>query len=93
MTPLAPGLYLCGSLGRESLVLESLALRSASVVAYGGGASMIGGEVGAAVFDILEYSTRSEARHVETGMKLLINRNTNNLPSVYQSPIKIMWLP
>ena len=77
ITPRAPGLYFCGSFGRDSFVLESLALRSASVVAYGGGASMIGGEAGAAVFDMLVGAIRRECRHVESETSPLKNLIVN----------------
>lgn len=50
-TPLAPGLCFCGSRERKLFELPSLGLRSSSVGAYGGGASIVGGgEVGGIAF-------------------------------------------
>jgi hypothetical protein len=95
ITPRAPGLYFCVSFGRESFVLGSLALRSASVVAYGGGASMIGGEAGAAVFDMLVGVIRSVSRHVEREMSPFKNLIINPYYqfSEYYTPNQKMRLP
>lgn len=53
--PIAPGLRLGKSCDCMFLELASLVLRSSSVCAYGGGAPIVGGgDVGRAVFDIVE---------------------------------------
>jgi hypothetical protein len=53
ITPLAPGRCFCGSRACKLFELPSLALRSSSVGAYGGGASIVGGgDVGGIAFGI-----------------------------------------
>lgn len=68
ITPCAPGLRLCDSFERKTVELPSHALRSSSVGAYGGGASIVGGggEVGGVSFVMFAGVGQTEMQIVKS---------------------------